>query len=49
MSWRLALLTTCIVPVNSILNVYYGKWMQKNAVEVQDTLASANSDANEVN
>ncbi|KAF4730899.1 hypothetical protein FOZ63_005763, partial [Perkinsus olseni] len=47
MSWRLALLTTCIVPVNSILNVYYGKFMQKNAVEVQDTLASANSNANE--
>ncbi|KAF4669164.1 hypothetical protein FOL46_001581 [Perkinsus olseni] len=48
MSWRLALLTTCIVPVNSVLNVYYGKWMQKNALEVQDTLASANSNANEV-
>ncbi|KAF4658161.1 hypothetical protein FOL47_008137 [Perkinsus chesapeaki] len=42
------LLTTCIVPFNSVLSVYYGIWMQKNAAEVQDTLAIANSNANEV-
>ena len=36
-----------IVPVVAVVNKIYGNWLRKNAIEVQDALAQANSAAQE--
>ena len=36
-----------IVPVVAVVNKFYGNWLRKNAIEVQDALAQANSAAQE--
>ena len=47
-SWRLSLLALSIIPVTSVVNVFYGKWMWKNQAKVQTAIAQANSVAQEV-
>lgn len=46
-SWRLAAMACSIIPVIAFINRVYGKWMAKNAQNVQNALASANSVAQE--
>ena len=47
-SWRLSLLALSIIPITSLINVFYGKWMWKNQARVQTAIAEANSVAQEV-
>eukprot|EP00943_MAST-04B_sp_MAST-4B-sp1_P001848 g1848.t1 len=47
-SWRLSLLALSIIPVTSLVNVFYGKWMWKNQARVQNAIADANSVAQEI-
>ena len=44
---HLGLLACAIIPITAAANQVYGKWMNKNAAKVQDTLAAANHVANE--
>jgi ABC-type multidrug transport system fused ATPase/permease subunit len=44
---RLGACALSVVPVVAIVNKYYGNWLKKNAKNVQDALAEANSVAQE--
>ena len=46
-SWRLGLLVAATIPINAYANTFFGQWMSKNAKNAQDTLAVANSIAQE--
>lgn len=46
-SWKLALLVLFIVPLNAVLNTYFGQWMTQNQKKAQDLLAVSNTVANE--
>eukprot|EP00411_Alexandrium_monilatum_P110830 CAMPEP_0175692764 /NCGR_PEP_ID=MMETSP0097-20121207/31082_1 /TAXON_ID=311494 /ORGANISM="Alexandrium monilatum, Strain CCMP3105" /LENGTH=544 /DNA_ID=CAMNT_0016999857 /DNA_START=115 /DNA_END=1753 /DNA_ORIENTATION=+ len=46
-SWRLALLTCTIIPVNGLLNQVYADWLHDNAKRSQTALADSNACAEE--
>ena len=46
-SWRLALLVVAIVPINGVINTYFGQWMARNSKQCQAQLATSNCVANE--
>lgn len=46
-SWRLALLTCTMIPINSKLQRKYALWLHKNAKRSQDALATSNAIAHE--
>ena len=48
LSWRLALLLSCVIPINSFIANKYGKWSAENAIRTQDALAAANAKAQEI-
>ncbi len=43
-SWRLALLALAVIPITSLINRFYAKFMHRNQEAVQTALALANSD-----
>ena len=47
-SWQLSLLALSIIPVTSLINVFYGRWMWKNQSQIQSAIARANAVAQEV-
>eukprot|EP00041_Stephanoeca_diplocostata_P034246 m.1153954 g.1153954 ORF g.1153954 m.1153954 type:complete len:943 (+) comp24487_c0_seq19:419-3247(+) len=47
-SWRLGLLALAIIPITSIINHFYARWLRGNQESVQSALARANSVAEEV-
>jgi len=46
-SWRLGLLVLVTIPVNAYANTFFSQWMSQNAKDAQDTLAVANTIAQE--
>ena len=40
--WRLALVAVALIPLCSVLNKWYGRWLQQNQKKVQSALADAN-------
>lgn len=46
-SWRLALLVVLLVPMNAVINTFFGHWMTTNQKMAQDLLAVSNTVANE--